>query len=255
MDVSAPRIVDPVAIGKPRWYDDLLGTMKDLHLAERAGTTRHTIKRRREAFGLPPYTVAQAIAPYKHLLGVQSDRSIGALCGVSPHMVKNYRESQSVLPVARPKPRAQRLPVGHPLRPYKPLFGYVSDQEIARVSNVALATVQEVREAFGFEPVAPVLQPGQATPLPDYHGPLLGYESLLHRMSVAKISRAVGVPYAIVEKRRDFLGVKPFERVSRVAQYRHLLGVIPHALLAQLAGVSAARISELSRAREASRES
>lgn len=249
MEASWPRVANPRAIRKPRAYDHLLGTMKDLHLAQQVGTTRHTIKRRREAFGLPPFTVAQALAPYQHLLGAQSDRSIGGLAGVSPGMVRVYRESQGILPVFRPKPRAQLLPLGHPLRAYKPLFGHVSDQEIARVSNVALATVQETREALGFEPVAPVLKPSEADPLPDYHGPLLGYESLLHCMSVAKISRAVGVPYSIVEKRRNFLGVKSPERVSRVVLYQHLLGVIPSALLAQLAGVSASRISELCRAK------
>lgn len=249
MKASWPRVANPRAIGKPRAYDYLLGSMKDLHLAQQVGASRHTIKRRREAYGLPPFTVAQAIAPYQHLLGAQSDRSIGDLAGVSPGMVTAYREAQGILPVLRPKPRAQRLPLGHPLRAYKPLYGHVSDQEIARVSKVALATVQETREAFGFEPIPPVLKPSEADPLPDFHGPLLGYESLLHCMSVAKISRAVGVPYAIVESRRDFLGVKSPERVSRVALYQHLLGVIPHALLAQLAGVSASRISELCRAK------
>ncbi|WP_420170730.1 hypothetical protein ACN99C_26940 (plasmid) [Pseudomonas alloputida] len=218
-------------------------------MAEQVGTTRHAIKRRREAFGLPPFTVAQAIAPFKPLLGTQSDRSIGARCGVSPAMVKAYRESQGILPLFRRKPRDQVLPLGHPLRAYKPLFGHVSDQEIARVSEVALATVQETREALGFEPVAPLLKASEPDPLPDYHGPLLGYESLLHCMSVAKISRAVGVPYTIIEKRRDFLGVKPFGRVSRVEQYKHLLGAIPHTLLAQLAGVSDSAVSALWRAK------
>lgn len=248
MEASWPRVANPRAIGKPREYDHLLGSMKDLHLAEQVGTTRHTIKRRREAFGLPPYTVAQAIAPYQHLLGAESDRSIGARCGVSPGMVKDYRESQGILPVFRPQPRKQVLPLGHPLRAYKPLFGHVSDQEIARVSSVALATVQETREAFGFEPVAPILKASEAAPLPDYHGPLLGYESLLHCMSVAKISRAVGVHPTVIEQRREFLGVKPM-RGSRVAAYAHLLGVIPSTLLAQLAGVSASRVSELCRAK------
>jgi hypothetical protein len=249
MEATWPRVANPRAIGKPRQYDHLLGSMKDLHLAEQVGTTRHSIKRRREAFGLPPFTVAQAIAQYQHLLGYQSYRSIATLCGVSPRMVKNYCEAQGILPVFRPKPREQRLPLGHALRVYAPLFGHVSDQDIARVSKVALATVQEAREALGLTPVEPILRPSEPEPLPDYHGPLLGYESLLHCMSVAKISRAVGVPYSIVEKRRDFLGVKPHERVSRVAQYRHLLGVIPSTLLAQLAGVSDSTVSALCRAK------
>lgn len=250
MEASSPRIVNPAAIGKPRDYDHLLGTMKDLHLSQQVGTSRHAIKRRREAYGIPAYTVAQAIAPYAHLLGVLSDRSVGAQCGVSSHMVKTYRESRGILPVFRPKPRVQRLPIGHPLRPYKPLFGFVSDQEIARIADVLLDTVQQARESLGFEPVAPVLQASEIIPLQDSHGPLLGYESLLHSMSIARISRIVGVPYNIIEKRRDFLGVKPYERVSRAARYNHLLGVIPHTLLAKLAGVSASRVQDLSRAKK-----
>jgi hypothetical protein len=250
MDASVPKVVNPAAIGKPRDYDHLLGTMKDLHLSLQVGTSRHAIKRRREAYGLPAYTVAQAIAPYTHLLGVISDRSVATRCGVSSLMVKNYRESQGILPVFRPKPREQRLPIGHPLRPYKPLFGFVSDQDIARVSGVHLDAVQQARESLGFAPVAPLLQPSEVAPLQDSHGPLLGYESLLHCMSIAKISRIVGVPYSVVEKRRDFLGVKPYERVSRAARYDHLLGVIPHTLLAKLAGVSASRVQDLYRAKK-----
>ncbi len=250
MESSLPRIVNPAAIGKPRDYDHLLGTMKDLHLSLQVGTSRHAIKRRREAYGLPPYTVAQAIAPHTHLLGVISDRSVAARCGVSAHMVKAYRESQKILPVFRPKPRQQSLPLGHPLRAYKPLFGFVSDQEIARVSDVPLDAVQQTRESLGFEPVAPLLQPVEIAPLQDFHGPLLGYESLLHSMSIAKISRIVGVPYSIIEKRRDFLGVKPYVRVSKAARYNHLLGVIPHSLLAKLAGISASRVQDLSRAKK-----
>ena len=126
----------------------------------------------------------------------------------------------------------------------------MSDQEIARVSDVPLDAVQQARESLGFEPVAPLLQPIEIAPLQDFHGPLLGYESLLHSMSIAKISRIVGVPYSIIEKRRDFLGVKPYERVSRAVRYNHLLGVIPHSLLAKLAGISASRVQDLSRAKK-----
>nr|WP_229653867.1 hypothetical protein [Pseudomonas syringae]QOU99745.1 hypothetical protein [Pseudomonas syringae pv. actinidiae] len=250
MEASAPRLVDPAAIGKPRDYDHLLGTMKDLHLSQQVGTSRHAIKRRREAYGVAPYTVAQAIAPYAHLLGVVSDRYVATRCGVSPHMVKAFRESQGILREFKPKPRVQRLPTGHPLRPYKALFGLVSDQEISRVSKVSVDGVAEARESFGYGPVAPSLQPSEVVPLNDVHGPWLGYESLLHCMSIAKISRLTGVPYSVIEKRRDFLGVKPYERVSRIARYDHLLGVIPNALLAQLAGLSTARVQELSRAKK-----
>ncbi|HGM4964683.1 hypothetical protein N7592_04535 [Pseudomonas juntendi] len=118
------------------------------------------------------------------------------------------------------------------------------------MSDVPLDAVQQTRESLGFEPVAPLLQPVEIAPLQDFHGPLLGYESLLHSMSIAKISRIVGVPYSIIEKRRDFLGVKPYVRVSKAARYNHLLGIIPHSLLAKLAGISASRVQDLSRAKK-----
>lgn len=95
MEASLPRIVNPAAIGKPRDYDHLLGTMKDLHLSLQVGTSRHAIKRRREAYGLPPYTVAQAIAPYTHLLGLSRIVLLLARCGVSSHMVKAYRSPKN----------------------------------------------------------------------------------------------------------------------------------------------------------------
>lgn len=78
-------------------------------------------------------------------------------------------------------------------------------------------------------------------------GPWLGYESLFGTMSAAKISRAVGVPFAIVEQRQNFLGAVPYQRVSKLDRYQHLAGLISNALLAKLAGVSASRATEFSR--------
>ena len=63
-------------------------------------------------------------------------------------------------------------------------------------------------------------------------------------MSAAKISRAVGVPYPVVEQRQKFLGVTTYKRVSKLARYQHLIGLIPIGLLAELAGVSISRASE-----------
>lgn len=66
--------------------------------------------------------------------------------------VKAYRESLGILPFFRPAPRKQVLPIGHDLRPYKPLFGYVSDQEIAQLAGVDLDLVQDVREGLALNP-------------------------------------------------------------------------------------------------------
>jgi len=121
----------------------------------------------------------------------------------------------------------------------------VSDQEIAALSGASVATVKALREAFGFGPVAPLPEAPKPNPIPDYLGPWLGYESLFGIMSSAKISRAVGVPFAVVEQRREFLGVKHYQRVSRAARYEHLLGVVSNNVLAKLAGVSPARIADM----------
>jgi hypothetical protein len=86
-------------------------------------------------------------------------------------------------------------------------------------------------------------KPAQAR-FEDYVGPWLGYESLFGIMSTAKISRAVGVPFSVVEQRQKFMGVGPFQRISKIAQYQHLVGVIPNALVAKLAGVSSTRVAE-----------
>ncbi|MGC3713699.1 hypothetical protein ACPTJA_14370, partial [Enterococcus faecalis] len=59
-----------------------------------------------------------------------------------------------------------------------------------------------------------------------------------------KISRAVGVPFAVVEQRQKFLGATPYQRVSKLARYQLLVGLIPIGLLAKLAGVSITRASE-----------
>lgn len=223
-------------------YDCKLGQLKDVELARLIGTTPHRISRRREQLGIAPWSVGQKIEPYKHLLGYTTDSAIAARCGVHSKSVKAYRESLGILPVFRPVPRKQALPLSHELRPYKPLFGLVSDQEIAQLAVVDLAVVQEIREALGFEPVLPV--PGSTTPqqIADYHGPLLGFESLLSTMTPTEISRHAGVPYSVVVQRCEALGVQPFKRVSVASRYDHLLGKVPDALVARLAGVSRASI-------------
>ncbi|UXL41043.1 hypothetical protein N7D90_24605 (plasmid) [Pseudomonas fragi] len=237
--------VDWKIVGLPRWYDCKLGRIKDQTLARLVGISKNRIRARRLMLGIAAYTVDQAIEPFRDLLGVESDPVIAARCGVSVSSVTTYRESLGIAPLARPTPRKQRIPANHPVRPYKALLGLVSDQDIAKLSDVPVATVKSLREAFGFEPAAPLPELPRPDPVPDYQGPWLGYESLFGTMSSAKISRAVGVPLAVVEQRREFLGVKPYQRVSRAARYKHLFGVVPNNVLAKLAGVSPARIADM----------
>ncbi|WP_262121945.1 hypothetical protein [Serratia ficaria] len=181
-----------------------------------------------------------AIEPYRHLLGVESTRTVARLCGVSAYSVDQYRKSLGVKarPGPAPRPKPLKFPTSHPLRPYEPLLGAVHDEEVADIAGVTRKTVTRWRKALGRAPAEKLPKQKKIRQLKNYVGPWLGYESLFGTMSAAKISRAVGVPYAVVEQRQKFLGATPFKRVSKMARYRHLVGIIPIGLLAKLAGVS-----------------
>lgn len=238
---------DWIKIGLPRWYDCKLGRVNDKRLARLVGTSQGVIRYRRNLFGIAAWSVALLIEPFRHLVGVEPDRKIAALSGASVSSVTTYRESLGIAPATRPAPRKQRIPAHHPIKPYRQLLGLVADPEIAALAGVPVAVVEALRESFGFEPVASV--PGLPTqdPLPNYQGPWLGYESLFGSMSAAKISRAVGVPFSVVEQRQQHLGVTPYKRVSRVARYEHLLGVVSNNVLAKLVGLTPARIADIRR--------
>lgn len=237
-------------IGLPRWYDWKLGRMKDQQLATLVGTTKKQIWERRMALGIAAYTVDQKVEPFRDLLGIETDRYVARLSGVSEFTVTAYRKDQGI--PARPRPFSQKkphkrqgIPAGHPVKPYKVLLGLVSDEDIARLAGVPVATVEALRKAFDLQPAAPLPEPQIPDSLPNYQGPWLGYESLFGTMSAAKISRAVGVPFSVVERRQEFLGVPPYQRVSRVERYKHLVGVISDGVLAKLAGVSPSRIQQI----------
>lgn len=249
MGKQPPKPINWRAVGVACWFDPMLGKFTDRELARRVGTTEARIARRRRLFALEAYSITQAIEPYRHLLGVESDQQVARLCGASVRSVRDYRQSLAIAPrhQSRPKARQQRLPLGHPIRPYKALFGHVADEEISRVAGVEVAEVAAMREAFGVGPVIVLADAAVHPVIEDYHGPLLGFESLLSSMSSAKISRTVGVPVAVVEQRRNFLAV-PYRRTARASRYAHLFGVVPNALVAKLAGVSPARIADMRKA-------
>lgn len=228
------------------WFDCKLGTMKDQDLAQLVGTKKSKIRYRRQLFGIAAWNVAMAIEPYRHLLGIESPRAIARICGVSAYSVDQYRKSLGIAGRPRPptNPRPKRFPVNHPLRPYKPLIGMVHDKDVADLAGVSQSTVRKWREALGLAPAKPLPKEPRPPRIKNYVGPGLGYESLFGSMSAAKISRLVGVPYAVVEQRQKFLGVPPYQRVSKLVRYQHLFGLIPIGLLAKLAGVSISRASE-----------
>lgn len=236
-----PLTADWKNVGLPRWYDCKLGTMKDRALARLTGVSIPNIRHRRRQLGIPAWTISQVIAPFTHLLGVSSDTEIGRLSGASPASVRTYRESLAIPARRRPEP-APRIPIDHPVKPFAALLGLIDDQALARLAGVSAVSVTSLREMLDVDPAKP-LAPVSADPaLQDFQGPWLGYESMFRSMSDAKISRATGVPFAIVQKRRISLGVEPYQRRSRLAPYEHLLGVISNNLLAKLVGLSPSRI-------------
>lgn len=249
--------IDWKVVGWLTSYDRMLGTMKDRELARILGTTRERIRLRRVALGIEAFTVDKAIEPYRHLLGVETDAHIARLSGVSSFSVAAYRQAQGIAP--RPRrtslKRAKPIPPDHPVRPYRSLLGLVPDEDIARVADVAIEAVTALREAWELGEAQPLAEPPKQTPMPNYIGPWLGYESLFGTMSAAKISRAVGVPFAVVQRRQEFLGVKPYQRVSRLARYSHLLGVVSDGVLGKLAGVSPSRVADYRAQKAAERES
>ena len=68
------------------------------------------------------------------------------------------------------------------------------------------------------------------------------------------VSKCAWNPHSVVEQRQAFLGVTPYQRVSRVDRYEHLVGVVPNNLLAKLAGVSPARIADIRKRKDSKRE-
>jgi len=241
--------VNWIAVGIARWYDCKLGRMTDRALANLVGTTEQSIRRRRVLFKIEAYSVDLAIEPFAHLFGIKSDQFIADQCGVSVPSVRAYRKARGIARKPRAAELAELCPIAPPARPYQAALGLVPDHEIATAWGLDVEDVEQVRVELGL-PTAPPL-PGAPEPvaIEDFHGPGLGYESLLGTMSTAKISRVVGVPEAFIEARRQFLGIDPYQRVSRAERFVHLFGVIPNNVISKLAGVSGARIRMLRKAR------
>jgi hypothetical protein len=240
-------MIDWTRIGLARWYDCKLGTMTDRKLAGLVGTSVAVIRRRRELFCIEVWSINQLIRPYRHMFEDNSDLTIARVCGASVKSVTTYRRSEGLSEYVRPAPlqRRQRLPLGHPVRPFKMILGRVADEEVARLSRVDVESIASIRESFGlprFLAAAP--QPIHPSAWPDFHGPWLGFESLLGSMSDRKVSRTVNVPISVVEQRRIFLGIQPYRRVSKLEPYRYLLGLVPNNLIAKLAGVSHTRVTD-----------
>ncbi|MCK9709884.1 hypothetical protein [Pseudomonas syringae] len=128
-------------------------------------------------------------------------------------------------------------------------MGLIDNKTVAALAGVSVRRVADLLTLLNVEEGPSVPSSPRKKKIRDYEGPWLGYESLFGSMSVVMISRAVGVPYNVVEKRREFLGIAPFKRVSRLMQYEHLIDVasVPNTVLGKLVGLSPSRVFELRR--------
>lgn len=235
-------------IGLSQWFDCKLGTMSDERLGRLTGVKTSRIRYRRELFRIDPWSTSAAIEPYKDILGVRSNAHIARLAGVSAASVKIYREAQGIPRRVKPK-GSPRIPLDHPVWPYRSLIGLVDNKTLASVSGVSVRRVANLLAVLKVEEGPSAPRALRRKTIPNYQGPWLGFESLLGSMSVTMISRTVGVPYNVVEKRRKFLGIPPFQRTTRLTQYEHLLEVasVPPSVLGKIVGLSASRVSELRR--------
>ncbi len=223
----------------------MLGMCSDCRIARLAGVSQDAIRNRRQLLGIAAWSVAMNIEPYREMFGVLPEREIARCAGVSVHTVARFRDRMQLprYPRSKPKRVAQRVPLGHPLREYQQFIGLVPDADLACRVNVEVGLVVQIRRELGLDDVSPI-QPVEPFVHPAYYGPLIGFEPLLSQMSAVKVSRATGLPIGIIEARRDFLGIPPFVRFSKLDRYKHLIGRVSNYALAKYVGVSTTRVSE-----------
>lgn len=219
---------------KPKPYDSLLGTMSDQDLANATGVCNRTIGARRKLLGVEAWSVEVALTPHMHLLGILSDKEISNISGVGISSVTKYRKENDIHP--------------HPLAEFVPLLGHVTDEDVARVSEMPLALVEKVRWTLNIEKL--VEEVSEPICVEDFEGPFLGFESLLTTKTVTEIERQTGIHFSIIERRRDFLGLPTFQHKSKLEPYKHLVGIVPVPLLAKLVGLSGSRVRQLSKPKE-----
>jgi len=219
---------------KPKPYDSLLGTMSDQDLANATGVCNRTIGARRKLLGVEAWSVEVALTPHMHLLGILSDKEISNISGVGISSVTKYRKENDIHP--------------HPLAEFVPLLGHVTDEDVARVSEMPLALVEKTRCILGIEEL--VVELSDPIHIDNYEGPLLGFESLLTTQTIVEIHRETGIHCSIIERRRDFLELPVFQRKSKLEPYKHLVGIVPVPLLAKLVGLSGSRVRQLSKPTE-----
>ena len=187
------------------WTPDLLadlGTAIDLEIANRYGTTKSTITKKRLALGIPPYKdpnssrtrglyTPDVIATF----GTDTDRAIAKKLGVSKEAVKKKRqragipqhtgtESQSIDALFTPE--------------VIELLGVLSDCKIADQLGCDSESVRARRVALGIEPVIKI------TKLPSEAFVLLG------TMPDRQIAKKFSVGINAVGNKRRSLGIPKF---------------------------------------------
>lgn len=176
------------------------------------------------------------LSPYERLAGILRDNQLSRISGWGSFSIAQFRKKHDIQ--------------FHPLRDFVPLLGLVADQDVSRASSVPVEVVIELREYLGvFEFVA---EPIKEIEIEDFHGPLIGYESLFTKMNVIDIYRVTGINPNIIDRRRQFLGLPALGLKSKLEPYRYLVDVISVPLLAKLCGITDPRVRQLIKAQERS---
>lgn len=208
-----------------------LGAMSD---RVEAGAMREPHHDRQLRLGTAVWGARSKLSPYEWLAGILGDNRLSRISGWSSSSIAKFRKKHGIQ--------------FHPLRDFLPLLGLVADHDVSRASSVPVEVVTELRQYLGI--YAFVAEPVEEIVIEDFHGPLLGFESLLIKMNVIDIHRETGINPNIVDRRRKHLGLPSVGLKSKLDPYRHLVNVISIPLLAKLCGITDPRVRQLIRAQE-----
>lgn len=166
-----------------------------------------TMRRHRQAQGVPGFAIKSKIAPFDHLLGVLTDREVAALAGVTEPAVNRRRRTrgiQSSTGTGLPLPPLQEpRPVPPPVTTadypdaiyrYEAQLGKFSDAKVCRQTNVPLNVVEARRKELG---IPAYVRTSKAA----------GFDHLLGKISDAEIARRCGLSKPTVRRRRERLGI------------------------------------------------
>lgn len=180
----------------------LLGTMADSALAERIGTTGHTVKRERERRNIPPFR-AQWDDLVAARLGKVSDRKLASELGLDIKTVSRERAARGI-----PALRRRRYWTAEETA----LLGNLPDSEVARRLgiNPSAARSERIRLGLDAAPSTAASVAWDEQGLGDEPDTVIAARLDLRTPTVAAARRERGIPaYRQIDWERVALGAKP----------------------------------------------